>query len=328
VREYSIPVEDVLENYHPRPCIYAQDKYSIIDLLRTYRVETSVTVYPTTWRVRLLLTSRVWNPEQDVCIWETPSGQMAAFAMLWRRRATSPYLALDRFIHPSFAYSGLASDMLNWGSQRAEAIVAGQAIPLTVYAQDFPPQFHLDNRYESHGFAPMDANPEEYNVYFSRSLTVGLPAPILPPGYAIRPVQGMQELKAYQAMYSFATVNPEHQQALFDSDEYSHLVVVDANGRLAAYCESSFDRLEWLDSGQRIGWIDYIETRPEQQGLGLGQAVMWAGLGRLQECGAETAMLVTLSSNAAANRLYARTGFKRMENLEPPRYEKRIGEGG
>ena len=102
-------------------------------------METSVAVYPTIWRVRLLLTSRVWDPEQDVCIWETGSGQMAAFAMLWRRRATSPYLALDRFIHPSFAYSELASDMLAWGSQRAEAIVAGQAIPLTVYAQDFPP---------------------------------------------------------------------------------------------------------------------------------------------------------------------------------------------
>jgi ribosomal protein S18 acetylase RimI-like enzyme len=313
-----------MDNLSTRPCVYERDKSSLIDLLRTYRVETSVAVYPTIWRVRLLLTSRVWDPEQDVCIWETQSGQMAAFAMLWRRRATSPYLALDRFIHPSFAYSELASDMLTWGSQRAEAIVAGQAIPLTVYAQDFPPQFHLDNHYESCGFAPTDANPEEYNVYFGRSLAVGLPTPVLPSGYAIRPVQGMQELKAYQSMYSFATVNPEHQKELFNSDEYSHLVAVDAHGKLAAYCECSIERLEWLDSGQRIGWIDYIETRPEYQGQGLGQAVMWAGLGRLQELGAETAMLVTVNTNTAANRLYARTGFERWENLEPPRYEKHI----
>ena len=311
-------------NLNTRPCVYEQDKSSLIDLLRTYRVETSVAIYPTIWRVRMLLTSRVWDPEQDVCIWETQSGQMAAFAMLWRRRATSPYLALDRFIHPSFAYSELASDMLTWGSQRAEAIVAGQGIPLTVYAQDFPPQFHLDNRYESCGFTPQDINIDEYNVYFGRSITGKLPVPVLPPGYAIRPVQGMQELKAYQAMYSFAAVNPEHQQEQFNSDEYSHLVVEDPHGKLAAYCESSIERLEWLDSGQRIGWIDYIETRPEVQGQGLGQAVMWAGLRRLQEMGAETAMLVTLSNNTAANRLYARTGFERMENLEPPRYEKHI----
>jgi ribosomal protein S18 acetylase RimI-like enzyme len=324
VREYPIPVEDVLENYHTRPCVYEKDKSSIIDLVRTYRVETSVKIYPTVWRVRLLLTSRVWDPEQDVCIWETQSGQMAAFAMLWRRRATSPYLALDRFIHPSFAYSELASDMLTWGSQRAEAIVAGQAIPLTVYAQDFPSQFHLDNRYESCGFTPLELNYDEYDVYFSRPLTGELPAPVLPAGYAIRPVQGMQELKAYQSMYSFAAVNPEHQQEQFNSDEYSHLVVVDPHGKLVAYCENSIERLEWLDSGQRIGWIDYIETRPEYQGQGLGQAVMWAGLGHLQELGAETAMLVTVNTNTAANRLYARTGFERMENLEPRRYEKHI----
>ena len=316
--------EIFVDSLHTRPCVYERDKSSIIDLLRTYRVETSVAVYTTIWRVRLLLTSRVWDPEQDICIWETQSGQMAAFAMLWRRRATSPYLALDRFIHPSFAYSELASDMLTWGNQRAEAIVAGQAIPLTVYAQDFPPQFHLDNRYESCGFTPLEINFDGYNVYFGRSLAGKLPAPVLPPGYAIRHLQGVQELKAYQSMYSFAAVNPEHQQELFDSDEYNHLVVVDAHGKLAAYCESSIDRLEWLDSGQRIGWIDYIETRPEQQGQGLGQAVMWAGLNRLQEMGAETAMLITLSNNVAANRLYARTGFERMENLEPRRYEKHI----
>ena len=314
-----------MESLHPRPCVYAQDKDSLVGLLRAYRVATGVAVYPTTWRVRLLLTSRVWDPEQDICIWETELGQAAAFAMLWRRRATSPYLVLDRFVHPSLATSDLASLMLEWGNQRAQAIVEGQAIPLTVYAQDFVHQLHLDSRYESYGFAPVQDNPGEDNVYFWRSLVGDLTAPVLPPGYAIRPLEGMQELKAYQSVYSFAAVNPEHQQELFDSDEYCNLVVVDAHGGLAAYCECSIDRREWQDSGQRIGWIDYIETRPEQQGQGLGQAVMWAGLGCLQAWGAESALLVTLNTNVAANRLYARTGFERKENLETPRYEKRIG---
>ena len=120
-----------MDSLQTRPCIYARDKPGLIDLLLAYRLLTGVAVYPTTWRVRLLLTSRVWDPEQDICIWETGSGQLAAFALLWRRRATSPYLVLDRFIHPAFASSGdLASDMLAWGSQRAQAIVEGQAISL------------------------------------------------------------------------------------------------------------------------------------------------------------------------------------------------------
>jgi mycothiol synthase len=307
-----------------RSCNYARDNGALTDLLRAYRVATGVAVYPTTWRVRLLLTSRVWDPEQDIRIWETQAGQMAAFAMLWRRRATSPYLVLERFIHPSYAESALACAMLAWGSHRAEAIVAGQGLPLSVYAPDFAPALRLDSGYAGCGFTPFQANPDEDNAYFRRSLAGDLPVPALPPGYTIRPVQGLQEVKAYQSLYSFAAVKPEHQQELLDSDEYSHLVVVDAHAELAAYCESSIDRAEWQASGQPIGWIDYIETRPGQQRRGLGQAALWAGLRRLRDWGAETAMLVTLSNNEAANRLYFKTGFTRMPNLEPRRYEKHI----
>jgi ribosomal protein S18 acetylase RimI-like enzyme len=315
------------ELFQTRACVYTQDKERMIDLLRHYRVTTGVAVYPTIWRVRLLLTSRVWNPEQDICIWETPAGQMAAFAMLWRRRANSPYLVLERFVHPLYASVDLARDLLAWGSQRVEAIGSAQGTPLDVYAQDFAPSLSLESRYDDCGFTPFQVRPEDDNVYYGRSLAGDLPAPVLPPGYAIRPLQGVQEWKAYQSMYSFAAVSPAHQQELFDSDEYSHLVVVDAGGKLAAYCESSLDRAEWQACGQRIGWIDYIETRPEQQGRGLGQAVLWAGLGRLRDWEAETAMLVTISSNAAANRLYEKTGFERLPNLEPPRYVKHVGEG-
>jgi ribosomal protein S18 acetylase RimI-like enzyme len=313
-----------LGNFHFRSYDYARDKQDIINLLLHYRLATSVAVYPTIWRVRLLLTSRVWDAGQDVRIWDSPSGQMAGFAMLWRRYATSPYLALDRFVHPSFATSELASIMLGWGSQRGEAIATRQGTTFSLYAQDFAPQLGLESLCENHGFTPLDDNPHECDVYFGHSLEGDLPAPILPPGYIIRPVRGIQEFKAYQSLYSFAAVNPEHRQELFDSDEYNHLVVVDAHGKLAAYCESSICRLEWQEGRPRVGWIDYIETQPEQQGQGLGQAVLWAGLECLRDWGAETAMLVMVNSNAAANRLYIKTGFERMPNIEPRRYVKNI----
>jgi ribosomal protein S18 acetylase RimI-like enzyme len=172
----------------------------------------------------------------------------------------------------------------------------------------------------------LKADPGDYNVYFVRSLTSDLPEPMLPPGYTIRPARGKDDLDAYQSLVGFAAVNREHQQELFASDEYSCLVVVSPHGEFAGYCESSICRAEWQGSGQRIGWIDYIETKAGQQKLGLGQAVLWAGLRRLRAWGADTAMLVTLSSNIAANRLYAKTGFERMAVVEMPRYEKHIGE--
>lgn len=314
---------------HTRPCIYTQDKDRLIDLVRAYRRSTGVAMYPTTWRVRLLLTSRTWDLAQDTCLWECASeqagsGQASALAFVWRRKATSPYLALERFIHPAFATRPLAADLLAWACRRAEAVAAGQAGPLTLYAQDFAPALGLDSPIEAYGFTPLKPNPDGYNVYFGRALRGSLPEPAQLPGYSLRPVNSVQELIALHANSNFAAVNPEHLQELFDSDEYCTLVAIAPGGALAAYCECSIDRAEWQAGGQRIGWIDYIETRPEFQGKGLGQALLWAGLRRLQAGEAETAMLVTISSNAPAVRLYEKTGFERVDVREPVVYEKHI----
>ncbi|MFQ5615754.1 MAG: GNAT family N-acetyltransferase [Anaerolineales bacterium] len=71
---------------------------------------------------------------------------------------------------------------------------------------------------------------------------------------------------------------PLHQKELLESDEYCHLVVVNSNGEFAAYCECSICRAEWQITNQRMGWIDYVETRPEQKRQGLGRAALLAGL--------------------------------------------------
>ena len=161
-------------------------------------------------------------------------------------------------------------------------------------------------------------------MYLARSLQVDLPTPVLPPEYTIRPLRDMEELEAYQNLYSFAAVNPQHQRELLASGEYSHLVVVDLKGIFAAYCECSICRAEWPSGHERIGWIDYIGTRAEQQRQGLGKAILLAGLARLREWGADTAMLVTINTNTSAIHLYAKTGFERMVVSESPRYEKYI----
>lgn len=339
---------------HTRPCIYSQDKDRLIDLVRAYRRSTGVAIYPTTGRVRLLLTSRTWDPAQDTCLWEcvseqmacgqAGSGQIAALAFLWRRKADSPYLALERFIHPAFATRELAADLLAWGCRRAEAVASAQAGPLTLYAFQLAPSFCPGDAFDAYGFTRQKPHPEEFNLYFGRSLGSAISEPVLPPGYILRPANSLQELNALHAISSFAAVNPAHQQELFDSDEYCPLALVTPDSEIAAYCECSVDRAEWQvgsktneepvgeaigeaigeAAGPRIGWIDYIETRPGQQGKGLGQAVLWAGLRRLQDWGADMAMLVTISSNSPAVHLYEKAGFMRVAVREPAVYEKHI----
>jgi mycothiol synthase len=297
----------------------------VIDLLLDCRAATTVYAYPTVWRLRLLWSSRVWEPAQDVHLWEDATGRVIGFALLWRRHRESPYLALERVIHPSLATNALVDAMLAWAVNRAQAITAKQAASLTLFTNRLPPAIHLDDPLEAHGFSPTPPDPEQYNVYMTRELKTALDEPSLPSGYTLRTLKSVEDLEAYAALSGFAAVNAEHRRETLASDEYCHLVIVDPHGDFAAYVECSFCRDEWLRTGQRVGWIDYIETRPEQQRRGLGRAVLLASLHQLREWSAETAMLITMSTNTPALKLYEAAGFVPIPTPETPGYTLNLG---
>jgi mycothiol synthase len=244
--------------------------------------------------------------------------------MLWRRQPTSPYLVLERFAHPSLATDELHLAMLHWGDQRGRDVVAEQASPLTVYTSDYTRDTDSTQLLARFGFTRMAPNPDEHNVYFVRSLADKLQPPDLPPGYTLRPLEQRDGVEVYQSLYGFTKVNPQHQKELLASDEYCHQVVVNPQGDLVAYGECSVCRAEWHRTSQRIGWIEFVGTRPEHKNKGLGRAALLAGLARLKEWGANTAILVTVNTNTPAISLYHKTGFEILEIAEYPSYEKKI----
>lgn len=307
------------------PSAYKRDREEVVDTLIAYRVATSVHVYPTAWRLKLLWSSRVWEPGLDTRIWRDERGRMLAFAMLWRRVRMSGYLVLERVVHPAFVSAGLVEDMLGWGLERARRIVARQVEPLLLFARPLAPAVYMEKDLQDYGFIPISHDPQAHNVYFTKSLQGDQPVPELPPGYQIRALDGEQDLENYGALYGFAVVSREHRRDLLASDEYNLLVVEADDKSLLAYCESSFCRAEWRASGKKIGWIDYIETNAEQRGRGLGKAVLLASLGRLRLSGADETLLVTVSNNAAAIQLYQSVGFERTEINEAASYQMVLG---
>jgi ribosomal protein S18 acetylase RimI-like enzyme len=301
-----------------RACNYAADLPSLINLLIAHRAATDARRYPTVWRMRLLLTSRVWDAINDTRVWENESGQMIGFAMLWRRYPTSPYMALEVFTDPAH---DLSSAIVEWAILRGGQIARDRGEALPLYASGSI--FHAETM-SRFGFTITPPDPINKDVYCIRSLTDQLPEPALPNGFAIRKLTSVDDLIAYQNMSGFAKVNPDHQKELIASDEYAHWIVVTDNGEFAAYCECSICRAEWEIDGRRIGWIDYVETRDAFKQQGLGRAILIAGLRQLQAWGAETALLATINSNAPAMKLYERMGFEMLEMEEYPAYEKRI----
>jgi mycothiol synthase len=306
-----------------RPCEYAGDIERIIALLLNYRTAANLhDTYPHPWRLRLLLSSRVWDAAQDSRIWEDGNGRPAAFAMLWRRGPTSPYLALERFVDPAGVTDDLVAATWQWATERAQAIAQELGEPLTLYAARLATAVYPNDQLEAYGFTPRLPDPDAQGVYFARPLAGDIPTPALPPGYLIRPLQSTAELAAYEELYDFTAVHPHHRQETFNSDEYGHLVAVADTGQFVAYCEYAFCRAEWAQSGRRRGWIEYLGVRPEKRRQGLGRAALLAGLRQLQAAGVETALLGTMSSSQSAVKLYETTGFTRLATVETTAYEK------
>jgi mycothiol synthase len=312
-----------MANIFVRPCEYAGDIERIIALLLNYRTAANLhDTYPHPWRLRLLFSSRVWDPAQDSRIWEDANGRPAAFAMLWRRHPTSPYLALERIVDPAGVTDDLVAAILQWATERAQTIAQELGEPLTVYASRLATAVHANDQLEAYGFTPLPPDPDAQGLYFTRPLADDIPAPVLPPGYLIRPLQSAAELDAYGALFEFTAVNPHHRREMFNSDEYGHLVAVADTGEFVAYCEYAFCRVEWAQSGRRRGWIEYLGVRPQKRRQGLGRAALLAGLRQLQAAGAETVLLGTMSSNRSAVNLYKTTGFTRLATVETMAYQK------
>jgi ribosomal protein S18 acetylase RimI-like enzyme len=310
-----------------RPCVYGSDLEEIVALVLAHRALAGVVAYPTLWRVRLLLTSRVGEPELDTRVWEDAAGAMAGLAFLWRRQPGSTYRVLDRFVNPSHASPDLAEEMLAWGSERATTIATERGVPLILYAPSLSPRNVAADPLEEIGFRPTIPSLGGHNVYFARALDGELPAPRLPTGAGIRPLRGLEELEAYQSMYGFSPVDAGHRQEQLASEEYAHLVVVEESGESIAYCECSIRGAEWVLGQGRIGWIDYVGVREDRQREGLGRAALLAGLAQLREWGADTAMVVTVSTNRPARGLYRRLGFEPVDVAEARSYEKTVPSG-
>lgn len=324
VRPFTTTISPRVPRLIEHPYSPAADEEPLTELVMAHRLASDVRLYPTLWRVRLLLSSRVWSPEADARVWENSAGAMAGAAWLWRRRADSSYLVLERFVQPRLASPALVEAMVRWADTRALTLAAELQKPIALYTSALHPSLGTDVDWAAHGFAEVPVNPDERNVYYARALADDLAPPTLPRGYVLRPLRGTEELEAYNRLYDFSAVNPAHQRHLLTSDEYSIQVIVNPADAFVAFCESSFCRAEWERGSAGLGWIDYVQTSPDYLRRGLGRAALCAGLRQLKAWGAETAMLVTLTNNTPAVALYRAAGFEEAAVSEAASYQKTV----
>lgn len=108
-----------------------------------------------------------------------------------------------------------------------------------------------------------------------------------------------------QGGYTLERLHERMAEAWFDPEGFR---LHERHSRLAAFCWTR--RHPSTQQDPELGEIYAIGVDPDFQGLGLGRAMVLAGLHWLAEQGVGTAMLYTDSTNEAALHLYRGLGFR------------------
>lgn len=259
-----------------------------------------------------------FDAARDMKIWEDRDGAIIGFAELWQPmdgEVIDGYLWFK--VHPEYRDGSLEADIFAWGEERMREVGRERNARVLLRAgarSDRPEQTAL---LEQHGFTV-----SRYFLRMARSLHEPIEPPLLPEGFMIRPLAGTHEAQAWIDMFNQSFIDhwnhhdKKVEERLHWMSEALYcakrdLIAVSPDGTLAAFAFCSINPEENKRSGRNEGWINLLGTRRGFRKIGLGRAILLAGLQRLKEDGMDTALLgVDADSLTGATRLYESVGFR------------------
>lgn len=179
------------------------------------------------------------NP-RNASLWEDEAGHLLGFAVI-----QLPWHSLDTCAHPAACDAGVEELMLVWATERAQEIVDQTNRMLTLYVDVLEHDIDRLALIAAHGFAPDHPSM----IRMACSLDRLLPAPLLPEGFALRPIDGMHELHQYVALhraaFGVADMTIEWRKRTLCMPQYIpelDVVAVAPDGRLVRFVSAGLDQ--------------------------------------------------------------------------------------
>ncbi len=222
---------------------------------------------------------------------------------------------VDLMVHPD--YKPIEDEMLAWAEQR---LAAEGGEPLTLTAWPFDSDTTRIATMQRRGYQ----RGNQFFFYHIRDLE-NIPNEVrLPEGYAIRNVQGEADIEArvavHRAAFAPSRMSLEKHRRVMALPTYRpdlDLVVVAPDGSFAAFC------IVWYDAANRAGTFEPVGCHPDHQRRGLSRTLMYEGLRRLKQLGAQAAHVNSFDEPAAVG-LYQAVGFRVIDRnyswQKPPTY--------
>lgn len=241
-------------------------------------------------------------------------------------------------VRPSARNQGIEEKAIDWGEGRMREIAGEFSTPAKLLSEARDNQTERIALLSNRGFVPL-----RYFERMSRSLREPFPEPQLPPGFTIvlppetetTPQQTESRffplasknrqdyLEAWTEMFNQSFIDHWHHRDLTAEEiEYAigdphyrpelNLLAVAADGKFAAFCYCYINREDNDRSGCQEGWISALGTRRGFRKLGLGRAMLLAGMQQLKAAGMKKALLdVDAENPSGAMGFYESVGFRK-----------------
>lgn len=315
---------------HMRPYAGTADLQRILELKRACTTLETIYDAPTISTLRTLLAPLsqgeaaerpAWEDEQGrvighlyrramtqqaTILWEEDGGQLLAYASV-----SPPSTVLTFQVHPQARDRGLGTQILAWAIAGAQEQARRRGRTFSLWCRCHEHETQRRTLLDGAGFRPLPAR----DLRLVRPLALPLPVSHLPTGYVLRGGVHGGELERYQelhrAVFDGITMGLDyHQSPAYEPD--LDLIAVDVAGTFAAFCLCELHQVADGHGEYTVGEIGVIGTRPTNQKLGLGRALLLTGLHRLKELGATDAFLETEQAETPVLRLFTSLGFRRV----------------
>jgi mycothiol synthase len=314
--------------FEARPFAGDADLQGICDLINTCNAVDQLSDEPyasLTFVREWLLEDPDLDREQDIRLWADGTGRLGGLGIIrippQSAGDADPVVDGHLFfrVHPEARHEGLEAGIVDWAAARVRGVAQERNQPghLRAGLHKTTPEYiaYRQGVLEGLGFRPV-----RYGYKMARPLHEPIPEPQLPEGYTQRTVAADEQARWVEAFnWSFIDhwnhhpLSEERNAQWISGPNYraaGDLVAVAPDGTFAAFCRCEINNEDNAALGRNEGWIEVLGTRRGHRKIGLGRAMLLAGLHWLKGQGVETAVLgVDAQNPTGALRLYESVGF-------------------
>jgi len=254
---------------------------------------------------------------RDIRLWEDANGKLIGFAQLGIVDLGEVIDGRLSFrVHPDARGGDVEAVAIAWGEVRMREVSVMRSSPVKLRSSVRAEDGDRISVLASCGF-----KADRYFFRMARSLSGPIPEPQFPQGFALIEFPGEQDAAAWVEMFNQSFIDDwNHHDLTVERFKYNlakpdyrndlNLIAVADDSTFVSFCYCQISVEECDRTGRNEGWIAYLGTRRGFRKMGLGRAMLLAGLHRLKAVGVATAILgVDTENSSGALHLYESAGF-------------------